>query len=193
MVCVAWMTAILLSLPQCVVFHLRYHPKFPWYGQCVTYGSFSSRQGEFLYFLLGMIFLYIFPLCVIIVTYGGIIFHLHRKGVNMIKGSGGGETRNSSLLRRQQQSSTESSNPPSTFVLGKRFNRSTLTINNSNNNNNGGCNAGSMDDAAVAAAALRQSTPGMIGKAKLNTIRITLTLVGVFLTCWTPYYVICLW
>ena len=27
----------------------------------------------------------------------------------------------------------------------------------------------------------------------MNTIRITLTLVGVFLACWTPYYVICLW
>lgn len=49
------------------------------------------------------------------------------------------------------------------------------------NNNNGG------------SVPLRQSTPGMIGKAKLNTIKITLTLVGVFLACWTPYYVICIW
>ncbi len=40
---------------------------------------------------------------------------------------------------------------------------------------------------------LRKSGSGMIGKAKLNTIKITLTLVGVFLACWTPYYVICLW
>ncbi len=40
---------------------------------------------------------------------------------------------------------------------------------------------------------LRQSAPGMVGKAKMNTIKITLTLVGVFLACWTPYYVICLW
>ena len=53
--------------------------------------------------------------------------------------------------------------------------------------------------AAAAAAAtgstdgLRKSTPGMIGKAKLNTIKITFTLVGVFLACWTPYYVMCLW
>ena len=70
----------------------------------------------------------------------------------------------------------------------------------SNNNSSSPSSA----NAAVAAAntlsassptpmTLRQSTPGMIGKAKLNTIKITLTLVGVFLACWTPYYVICLW
>ena len=80
MLSVAWGLAILLSLPQCWVFRLRYHPDFPWYGQCVTYGSFSSRSGEFLYFFLGMLFLYVIPLIVIIVTYGGIVFHLHKVG-----------------------------------------------------------------------------------------------------------------
>ena len=40
---------------------------------------------------------------------------------------------------------------------------------------------------------IRRSNPGMIGKAKLNTIKITMTLVGVFLACWTPYYVLCIW
>ena len=34
-----------------------------------------------MYFFLGMIFLYILPLIVIILTYGGIICHLHRKDV----------------------------------------------------------------------------------------------------------------
>ena len=56
----------------------RYHPEFPWYGQCVTFGAFSSRSAEFLYFLLGMVFLYALPLLVIVVTWGGIVFHLHR-------------------------------------------------------------------------------------------------------------------
>ncbi len=42
-------------------------------------------------------------------------------------------------------------------------------------------------------ATLRKSAPGMVGKAKLNTIKITLTLVGAFLACWTPYYVMCMW
>ena len=50
MLIVAWTLAVVLSLPQCWVFHLQYHPKYPWYGQCVTYGSFSNRYGsEFVY------------------------------------------------------------------------------------------------------------------------------------------------
>jgi hypothetical protein len=40
---------------------------------------------------------------------------------------------------------------------------------------------------------IRRTNPGMIGKAKLNTIKITVALVGAFLACWTPYYVMCLW
>ena len=79
MLATAWGLAVLLSLPQMVVFHVESHPDFPWYEQCVTFGSFTSRLYEFLYFFMGMIFLYICPLVVIIVTYGGIIMHLHRK------------------------------------------------------------------------------------------------------------------
>ena len=47
------------------------------------YGSFSSRVYEFLYFLMGMIFLYILPLLVILVTYGGISIHPHRKSSSL--------------------------------------------------------------------------------------------------------------
>ncbi|TRY76820.1 hypothetical protein TCAL_03506 [Tigriopus californicus] len=127
MLFMAWFLAVVLSLPQCWVFHLQYHPDHPWYGQCVTFGSFESRHGEFLYFFMGMIFLYILPLLVILFTYGGIVFHLHQKGITITKSN-----------------FTDESN---------------LKLQN----------------------------------AKLNTIKITLTLVGVFLACWTPYYVICIW
>ena len=47
--------------------------------------------------------------------------------------------------------------------------------------------------ASSSSVALRKSAPGMVGRAKLNTIKITLTLVGAFLACWTPYYVMCMW
>ena len=40
---------------------------------------------------------------------------------------------------------------------------------------------------------IRRTNPGFIGKAKLNTIKITVALVGAFLACWTPYYVMCIW
>ena len=40
---------------------------------------------------------------------------------------------------------------------------------------------------------IRRTNPGVIGKAKLNTIKITLAMVGAFLACWTPYYFMCIW
>lgn len=40
---------------------------------------------------------------------------------------------------------------------------------------------------------IRRTNPGVIGKAKLNTIKITVALVGAFLACWTPYYFMCIW
>jgi gonadotropin-releasing hormone receptor len=40
---------------------------------------------------------------------------------------------------------------------------------------------------------MRRTNPGFIGKAKMNTIKITKALVGAFLACWTPYYVMCIW
>jgi hypothetical protein len=79
MLITAWGLAVLLSLPQTFIFHLDRHPDYPWYEQCVTFGTFNSRLYEFLYFFMGMIFLYILPFVVIIVTYGGIIIHLHKK------------------------------------------------------------------------------------------------------------------
>jgi gonadotropin-releasing hormone receptor len=83
MLVTAWILAAILSSPQMIVFHVKSHPDYPWYEQCVMYGSFSSRLYEFLYFLMGMIFLYILPLLVIFVTYGGIIIHLHRKSSSL--------------------------------------------------------------------------------------------------------------
>ena len=50
-----------------------------WVSRVTTY--LKRNFQEFLYFFLGMIFLYILPLIVIILTYGGIICHLHRKDV----------------------------------------------------------------------------------------------------------------
>ena len=81
MLLTAWGLAVLLSLPQTVVFHVEKHPQFQWYEQCVTifFTSTLSREYEFYYFLMGMIFLYVLPFIVILVTYGGIIWHLHTK------------------------------------------------------------------------------------------------------------------
>ena len=53
MLVTAWVLAVVLSLPQCLIFHVEQHPEYEWYEQCVTFGSFSSRTYEFLYFFLG--------------------------------------------------------------------------------------------------------------------------------------------
>ena len=97
MLVTAWILAAILSSPQMIVFHVKSHPDYPWYEQCVMYGSFSSRLYEFLYFLMGMIFLYILPLLVILITYGGIIIHLHKKSSSLstyIKKIGHDDTEN---------------------------------------------------------------------------------------------------
>ena len=62
------------------------------------------RQGEFLYFLLGMVFLYILPLVVITFTYGGIIFHLHRKKVVTVIGNAGGNLFRTAASRGRSRS-----------------------------------------------------------------------------------------
>ncbi len=62
---------IFVLVSYCFIF-LVFYPIFP------ALVSPFLRQAEFLYFLLGMVFLYILPLVVITITYGGIILHLHR-------------------------------------------------------------------------------------------------------------------
>lgn len=40
---------------------------------------------------------------------------------------------------------------------------------------------------------LRRSGAGNIGKAKAKTLKMTIIIVIVFIMCWTPYYIMCLW
>lgn len=51
----------------------------------------------------------------------------------------------------------------------------------------------SIHKVAMVEMEIRRTNPGVIGKAKLNTIKITIALVLAFLACWTPYYVMCIW
>ncbi|KAK6643574.1 hypothetical protein RUM43_005084 [Polyplax serrata] len=39
----------------------------------------------------------------------------------------------------------------------------------------------------------RRSNAGFFGRAKIRTLKMTVTIVFVFIICWTPYYVMCLW
>lgn len=40
---------------------------------------------------------------------------------------------------------------------------------------------------------LRRSGPENLNRAKSKTLRMTIIIVAVFIMCWTPYYILCLW
>ncbi|GAB6019026.1 hypothetical protein CHUAL_000655 [Chamberlinius hualienensis] len=40
---------------------------------------------------------------------------------------------------------------------------------------------------------LRRSGPPTLNRARSKTLRMTIIMVAVFIMCWTPYYIICLW
>jgi len=40
---------------------------------------------------------------------------------------------------------------------------------------------------------IRRNTIGTLGRARMKTLKMTITIVGVFIICWTPYNVMCIW
>ncbi|XP_017473984.1 PREDICTED: gonadotropin-releasing hormone receptor-like isoform X1 [Rhagoletis zephyria] len=42
-------------------------------------------------------------------------------------------------------------------------------------------------------ARFRRSNDDVLGRAKKRTLKMTITIVIVFVICWTPYYIICMW
>lgn len=67
-----------MSFFQCFVFHLRNHPLYPDFKQCVTFGSFPTEHMELVYNLSCILFLYFIPLFIIIVTYSCILAEITR-------------------------------------------------------------------------------------------------------------------
>ncbi|OQV19849.1 putative Gonadotropin-releasing hormone receptor [Hypsibius exemplaris] len=65
---VAWLAAIVFSIPQAVVFHVELHPDHPEFAQCVTMNSFSSPATERGYVIFGILAMYVVPLIVIVIV-----------------------------------------------------------------------------------------------------------------------------
>ncbi|KAG1668002.1 Gonadotropin-releasing hormone II receptor [Nymphon striatum] len=61
------------------VFHVETHHDFPWYEQCLTFGSFNSTKEEVAYNMLAFIGTYAIPLVVIVLCYAGILMELHKQ------------------------------------------------------------------------------------------------------------------
>ncbi|CAL8147165.1 unnamed protein product [Orchesella dallaii] len=83
MLLVAWITSIIVSLPQAFIFHVESHPHFTWYKQCITFNSFPSVTAEKLYNFSGFFFLYVFPMIMIIFCYSCILLEMTRVNARM--------------------------------------------------------------------------------------------------------------
>ena len=68
--------------------------------------------------------------------------------------------------------------------------RSSIAVPVSNDKRN---SSASFNKIAVVEMEVRRTNPGFIGKAKMNTIKMSIAMVGAFLACWTPYYAMCIW
>ena len=64
---------------QSVIFHVEYHPKFPWFTQCVTFNFFPTPAHELAYNLFNLITVYGLPLLVIIISYTLILWEMTKK------------------------------------------------------------------------------------------------------------------
>lgn len=55
MLCAAWITSSVCSMPQAIIFHVETHPNITHYQQCVTYNFFQDQFHEVIYSFIGMI------------------------------------------------------------------------------------------------------------------------------------------
>jgi hypothetical protein len=77
---------------QSYVFHVQRHPVFTWYEQCVTFNSFGSEASELVYNFFGFLFMYGFPMIVIVICYLSILYEIYK--VNALKKNGERKIRN---------------------------------------------------------------------------------------------------
>ena len=75
--------------PQLYIFHVATHPQFPWYTQCVDFGSYPSDAWQEAKLILDAALLFFIPLAVIIVTYTVILVTINNNR-RMCAGGGGG-------------------------------------------------------------------------------------------------------
>lgn len=112
MLCAAWISSSICSMPQAIIFHVENHPNITNYKQCVTYNFFRNQFHEVIYsflgifiilkfdpnkmlyfnlhlyvFTIGMVLMYALPLIIIIYCYASIYFELYRKSRKCVTGN----------------------------------------------------------------------------------------------------------
>ena len=64
---------------QSIIFHVEYHPDFPWFAQCVTFHFFPTTTHELAYNLFNIVAIYGLPLLVIVISYSLIVCQIHKR------------------------------------------------------------------------------------------------------------------
>lgn len=155
-----------------LVFHLETHPNYTCYTQCITFNIFPSYVHEVSYSLFGMVVMYWFPLIVIFYTYTSIFMEICRRSKERTEG----KARN--VIRRAVKISKiiwKARNRLFSNLLGNKIQLCDIL-------NNG-----------FFADRIRRSSSGFLSRARVRTLKMTITIIAVFLICWSPYYVMSVW
>ncbi|XP_037292470.1 gonadotropin-releasing hormone II receptor-like [Manduca sexta] len=78
MLSLAWLIALLCSLPQSLVFRVMHHPKVPEFEQCVSFEAFANQSQELAYNVFCLCAMYFLPLLIISVCYVCIFYEIFK-------------------------------------------------------------------------------------------------------------------
>lgn len=174
-----WTLSIICSIPQAFVFSVKTHPRHKWYTQCLDFRFTPGYNTKFynISFLFYQIFVsfitFFLPLLVIIVTYSGIIKKIISK-VSMKSNNNNNNNVSHSSNKDLSNCPLQINNNNNNNVTTTTSTTTTTTLNNNSSNNN-----------SMYFSKNRQDT---IRRAKRKTLKLAITIVIVFLICWTPYY-----
>lgn len=178
-----------------LVFHLETHPNYTCYTQCITFNIFPSYVHEVSYTLFGMLIMYWFPLAVIFYTYSSIFMEICRRSKEKSEGT------TDSDLSRYIRDLFENIfyihayslhihirtilHYISYFIRIKSFRVSCYLM--LGNKVKRLINRHSLADK------IRRSSSGFLSRARVRTLKMTITIIAVFIICWSPYYVMSVW
>ncbi|CAG4935058.1 unnamed protein product [Colias eurytheme] len=83
MLSVAWVVALLCSVPQSLVFRVMRHPTVPEFEQCVSFEAFSNQHQELAYNVTCLLAMYFLPLVIITVCYACIFCEISKNSTEM--------------------------------------------------------------------------------------------------------------
>lgn len=178
----AWLTSIVCSVPQTIVFHTASHPLFPDFVQCVSYNSLTEWQ-EIFYSTFGIAALYLIPLIIIICCYARILWEIYRRS----KESTEDMQSSRHLIHRTESDGGGSTTGEGGGGGGGGSGSGRPRGRNNSYVSSGSGNHGSGSKSNHNKFHLRRSDIAQIEKARIRTLRMTIIIVLAFVFCWTPY------